>query len=119
MLILIGRGLDLRKPTIVRKEDSRSILCGFEGADDGSVKRGSEAAETKRKGSVKGRSHSQPNKISGDNSWRVPPVPIPNTEVKPPHADGTWLETARESRSSPDSIQGRFTLKRPFLCVFK
>ena len=72
----------------MRKEDSRSILCGFEGADDGSVKR---------------RSHSQPNKISGDNSWRVPPVPIPNTEVKPPHADGTWLETARESRSSPDS----------------
>ena len=32
----------------MRKEDSRSILCGFEGADDGSVKRGSEAVETKR-----------------------------------------------------------------------
>ena len=48
MLILIGRGLDLRKPAIVRKEDSRSILCGFEGADDGSVKRGSEVEETKR-----------------------------------------------------------------------
>ena len=43
-------------------------------------------------------------KISGDNSLRVPPVPIPNTEVKPQHADGTWLVTARESRSSPDSI---------------
>ena len=42
--------------------------------------------------------------ISGDNSLRVPPVPIPNTEVKPQHADGTWLATARESRSSPDSI---------------
>ena len=42
--------------------------------------------------------------ISGDNSLRDPPVPIPNTEVKPQHADGTWLETARESRSSPDSI---------------
>ena len=68
------------------------------------AERGRKAEETKRKGSVKGRSHSQPNKISGDNSWRVPPVPIPNTEVKPPHADGTWLETARESRSSPDSI---------------
>ena len=67
------------------------------------AERGRKAEETKRKGSVKGRSHSQPNKISGDNSWRVPPVPIPNTEVKPPHADGTWLETARESRSSPDS----------------
>ena len=43
-------------------------------------------------------------KISGDNSLRDPPVPIPNTEVKPQHADGTWLATARESRSSPDSI---------------
>ena len=42
--------------------------------------------------------------ISGDNSLRDPPVPIPNTEVKPQHADGTWLATARESRSSPDSI---------------
>ena len=42
--------------------------------------------------------------ISGDNSLRDPPVPIPNTEVKPQHAEGTWLETAREIRSSPDSI---------------
>ena len=42
--------------------------------------------------------------ISGDKGERVPPVPIPNTEVKPLSADGTWLETARESRSSPDSI---------------
>ena len=42
-------------------------------------------------------------KISGDNGKREPPVPIPNTEVKPLSADGTWLETARESRSSPDS----------------
>ena len=43
-------------------------------------------------------------RISGDYSLRVPPVPIPNTEVKPQHADSTWLETAREGRSSPDSI---------------
>ena len=41
---------------------------------------------------------------SGDNGERVPPVPIPNTEVKPFSADGTWLETARESRTLPDSI---------------
>ena len=33
--------------------------------------------------------------ISGDNSLRDPPVPIPNTEVKPQHANSTWLETAR------------------------
>ena len=62
------------------------FLCGFEGA----------------KLSVK-TTPAQHN-ISGDNSLRVPPVPIPNTEVKPQHADGTWLATARESRSSPDSI---------------
>ena len=43
--------------------------------------------------------------ISGGNGEGVPPVPIPNTEVKPLSADGTWLETARESRSSPDSIK--------------
>ena len=41
--------------------------------------------------------------ISGGNDEGVPPVPIPNTEVKPFSADGTWLETARESRSPPDS----------------
>ena len=42
--------------------------------------------------------------ISGDNSLRDPPVPIPNTEVKPQHADSTWVATPREGRSSPDSI---------------
>ena len=46
----------------------------------------------------------KPHRISGDNGMRAPPVPIPNTEVKPHSADGTWLETAREGRSSPDSI---------------
>ena len=98
------------------KTDSRSILCGFEGAEKPETeakkgkKRRSGSAELKKPGSesespgraeVKGRS--KPNRISGDNSLRDPPVPIPNTEVKPQHADGTWLETARESRSSPDS----------------
>ena len=42
-------------------------------------------------------------RISGGNSLRDPPVPIPNTEVKPQHADSTWLATAREGRSPPDS----------------
>ena len=40
----------------------------------------------------------------GDNSEEDTPVPIPNTEVKLLSADGTWLDTARESRSSPDSF---------------
>ena len=42
-------------------------------------------------------------KVSGDDSWRAPPVPIPNTEVKPPNADGTGLGTAWESRKLPGS----------------
>ena len=41
--------------------------------------------------------------ISGGNGEGVPPVPFPNTEVKPFSVDGTWLVTARESRTSPDS----------------
>ena len=41
--------------------------------------------------------------ISGGDGKRVPPVPIPNTEVKPLSAEGTWLDTAREIRSLPDS----------------
>ena len=41
-------------------------------------------------------------KDSGGNGEGEPPVPIPNTEVKPLSAEGTWLETARESRSLPD-----------------
>ena len=44
-----------------------------------------------------------PGKVSGDDSWRAPPVPIPNTEVKPPNADGTELGTAWESRKLPGS----------------
>ena len=39
----------------------------------------------------------------GDDDGEVPPVPIPNTEVKPLRAEGTWLDTAREIRSPPES----------------
>ena len=45
--------------------------------------------------------------ISGGNGEGVPPVPIPNTEVKPFSAESTWLDTAREDRSSPDSNRKR------------
>ena len=38
--------------------------------------------------------------ISSDDSEGVTPVPIPNTEVKPFSADGTWLEATWESRTS-------------------
>ena len=40
-------------------------------------------------------------KIVGVNDDEGPPVPIPNTEVKLVRADNTWLETAREDRSTP------------------
>ena len=49
--------------------------------------------------------YAKPYKISGDYGERDPPVPIPNTEVKPFSADGTWLETTWESRTLPDSMK--------------
>ena len=52
----------------------------------------------------------------GDCSERVPPVPIPNTEVKPCRADDTALVTARERRSPPGlKFKGRPSSSgRPF-----
>ena len=44
---------------------------------------------------------------SGGNGEGVPPVLIPNTEVKPFSADGTWLDTAWESRSPPVTTKAR------------
>ncbi len=46
----------------------------------------------------------------GDHSEEVPPVPIPNTEVKLFSADGTAWETVWESRSSPFFIENPFGL---------
>ena len=39
---------------------------------------------------------------SGGESKEDPPVPMPNTEVKLFSVDGTWRETARESRTLPE-----------------
>ena len=44
---------------------------------------------------------------SGDNGEGDPPVLIPNTEVKPFSADGTWLDTTWESRTSPVPVKKR------------
>ena len=41
------------------------------------------------------------NKISGDDAWMDPPVPIPNTVVKHPEAESTWVETPWEDRKLP------------------
>jgi hypothetical protein len=38
----------------------------------------------------------------GECSEGVPPVPIPNTEVKPFSPDGTARASVWESRTSPD-----------------
>ena len=39
---------------------------------------------------------------SGGDSEEDPPVPMPNTAVKLFSVDGTWRETARESRTLPE-----------------
>ena len=44
-------------------------------------------------------------KFSGGNDGMDTPVPIPNTAVKHPSADDTWLETTWESRNLPDLYQ--------------
>ena len=59
----------------------------------------------KRSLDVRFSGYAKPYKISGDYGERDPPVPIPNTEVKPFSADGTWLETTWESRTLPDSMK--------------
>ena len=129
-MILIGRGLDLRSQS--QKFCQVNSLCSFQGVKARSMRasesQASEASKASRKDSassnaetlnkrrmrsraeqarakrVRAEATEPTQTISGDYSLRDPPVPIPNTEVKPQHADGTWLETARESRSSPDSI---------------
>ena len=82
LLILIGRGLHFKaimRLKIGQKGESfLEDMCGCQGAEDNDT-------------------------ISGGNGEGVPPVPIPNTEVKPFSAESTWLDTAREDRSLPDS----------------
>ena len=57
--------------------------------------------------------------FAGGHRIRVPPVPIPNTEVKPDTADGTARETAWESRSLPALIlEARSSTDgRAFVCT--
>jgi hypothetical protein len=51
--------------------------------------------------------------VFGGHSGGVTPVPIPNTEVKPTSADGTWEETPRESRTPPDFSRRRGSHREP------
>ena len=55
---------------------------------------------------------------SGDNSGEDTPVPISNTEVKLPSADGTWWETAWENRSLPVWLKRNHNLWFLF-CIYR
>ena len=47
-------------------------------------------------------------KIVGVYSKEVPPVPIPNTEVKLFRVEDTWLATTRENKSMPALFMTHF-----------
>ena len=51
--------------------------------------------------SARGSDAAQAPQVVGDLTAGDPPVPIPNTEVKPRRADGTARESVWESRSLP------------------
>ena len=51
----------------------------------------------------------------GGDSEKDTPVPMPNTEVKPLNADGTWMVTSWESRKSPVKFKHLINLIRCFL----
>ena len=53
--------------------------------------------------------------VSGGHGGGEIPVPIPNTEVKPDSADGTWGESPWESRTSPDFLKKPLALGGGFL----
>src|SRR5439155_15615236 len=53
---------------------------------------------------------------SGGNSEGETPLPIPNREVKPLSADGTWWATTWESRSLPVNCLRAAALAALFQC---
>ena len=81
-------------------------MCSFQGAA-GAAATSEEESEKRAE-----TDEAETRQYSGDNGERDPPVPIPNTEVKPFSADGTWLETARESRSLPDYNEKKLSMCR-------
>ena len=87
------------------------LICSCQGAREG----------------VRGRREKllpKPNQFTlcGGNSLEVPPVPIPNTEVKLQYVEDTWLVTARKNRSLPHFLSprsvcrvGLFVVSKPLL----
>src|SRR5579862_4417080 len=57
--------------------------------------------------------------VLGDCSERDPPVPIPNTEVKPLSPDGTACASVWESRKSPGLKQKEPPSNRRLFCVIR
>ena len=55
----------------------------------------------------------------GENSYGGTPSNIPNLEVKPIYADGTWLEAAWESMDLPSSIKRETSVSLSFLFLSK
>ena len=121
-MILIGRGLDLEEEIWKRKVSRELVqgqgpvkrgrkperLCSFEGVE--AKGREAESGRKRKRKPERFLKRTQPNTISGDNSLRVPPVPIPNTVVKPQHAESTWRETAWKHRSLPVPIREDFLM---------
>ena len=56
-------------------------------------------------------------KSSGGDNGMDTPVPIPNTAVKHPSADDTWLETTWESRNLPDLYQDLMLIAWGLVCI--
>ena len=48
-----------------------------------------------------------------------PPVPIPNTEVKPCSAEDSWLATACENRKMPISVAVDFSILNLYSQLFQ
>ena len=91
-----------------KRERARSEAKSKQGASEKrSLKANGKRSEPGAKGEAsEAETASQPHpKHSGDDGKRVPPVPIPNTEVKPLSAEGTWLATAREIRTPPETMK--------------
>ena len=59
----------------------------------------------------------------GEYSYGGTPSYIPNLEVKPIYADGTWLEAAWESMDLPSYFWGKLVLlsffEKNFVVIFK
>ena len=66
------------------------VLFSFEGA-------GMQLQKRKEKKRTRGTEVPSDFEAGADDA-KVPPVPIPNTEVKLGCAEDTWLETTRENR---------------------